>query len=331
MGVPSGVGASIGIAAETTYGTYVAPVRSLEFESESIEWKPTRTIGKGLYNGGLVTRASQRQTTTATVDGDVVTPVYTKGMGLWLGMIFGTLGISPVQQAATTAYLQTHALASNQGQSASIQVGRPSLDGTVNPFSYVGCKVTKAVFECKVNEPLRVTMSIDGKDVSTQSYTTPTYQTSNPALFWNQGAFTMGPLGSEAAVSGVTSFTLTIERPQDIALFYLDGTGRKSAPVQNDFVKITGDIETTYTSASSFASIFQADTPQSIVLPFTGSLIASTYYYGLTLKLPQVRFDSEPPKVAGPDILRPKMTFEALYDDTNTAVTATYMSTDTTL
>ena len=330
--VGSGIGASLGIAAESTFGTFVAPSRFTEFESETVKFKPTRTVGKGLYNGGLVARSSQRQTTTATVEGDIVTPVYTKGMGLWLGLIFGTLGTSPVQQASTAAYLQTHALASNAGQSASVQIGRPSLDGTVNPYSYLGVKATKIVFEAKVNEPVRVTISIDGKDESeSQSLTSATFQTPNPALFWNQGVFNMGTFGSEVAVSGVTSFTLTIERPMSTSDFYLDGTGRKAAQTQNDFVKVSGDIETTYTTKAAFTELFKNDTPQSIVLPFTGANIASTYYYGLTLKIPQARFDMDGPNVSGPDIIRPKMSFVGEYDDTNVAVTATYMSTDTTL
>lgn len=331
---PSGLGSSVGIASEgSSYGTFVAPVRSLEFESESIEWKPNRTAGKGLYNGGMFPRGTQRVTTTAAVDGDIVTPVYTKGMGYWLGLIFGTMGITPVQQAATAAYLQTHTFASNYNQSASIQIGRPTMsDGVINPYSYLGMKVTKAVFEAKINEPLRLTMSFDGKDVTeAQTYTAPTYQTANPALFFNQGLFQMGAFGSEATVEGVRSLTLTITRGQRVDGFYMDGTGRKTAPVPNAVVSVTGAIETDFLLKASFADVFYNDTPKSLIVPFTGALIASTYSYGLTLKLPQIRFDSEPPKVSGPDIIQPAMTFTAEYDDTNAPFTATYMSTDTTL
>lgn len=330
--VGSGIGASLGIAAESTWGTYVAPTRFTEFETESVVWKPTRTMGKGLYAGGLVTRQTQRQTTSATVEGDIVTPVYTKGMGLWLGLIFGTLGITPVQQASTAAYLQTHALADNHNQSVSLQIGRPSLDQTVNPYSYIGVKATKAVFEAKKDEPLRLTVSIDGKDQSTSnSLTTPSYVSSNPALFWNEGQFEMGAYGSEALVEGVTALTLTIERGQDAALFYMDGTGRKSQQQTNDFIKITGEIETTFTTQAAFSSLFTADTAQSIIVPFTGANIASSYYYGLTLQIPNVRFDDGTPNVTGPDIIRPKVTFTAEYDDTHTPITALYTSTDTTL
>lgn len=325
----SGVGASLGIGAETTYGTYSAPIKWTEFESESVIWNPSRTTGAGLYAGGLVSRASQRSTTTATVAGDIVTPFYSKGMGQWLGLIFGTLNLTPTQIATTGAYTLAHALAPNQGQSATVQIGRPTMDGTAHPYNYTGVKVTKAVFEAKVNEPLRLTLSIDGKDVAeTPSLVTPVYQSANPAYFWNQGQFEMGALGSEVLVEGVRSFTLTIERPQKVDNFYLDGSGRKSAPVQNDFVKITGSIETDFLSKAAFADLFVADTPQSIIVPFTGVLIGGSSSASFTLTLPHCRFDDSPPTVSGPDIIQPKMDFTALYDDTHTAVTATYVSTD---
>lgn len=336
-GIPAGIGASVTIGSESTYGTYSAPTRALEFESENLEFKPTRTRSKAIYNGGLVPRASGRQTTTATVDGDIVAPFATKGMGLWLGLIMGTMGVTPVQQGATAAYLQTHTFADNSGQSATIQVGRPSMDKTINPYTYLGCKVTKAVIEIKVNEPVRLTMTIDGKDVTeAQALVAPPYQTANPPLFYNQAAFQMGAFGSESPTApgggswGVRGLTLTIERKQRVDNFYMDGTGRKGAPVMNDYAMITGDIETDFLTKANFADVFYSDTPKSIIVPITGSLIASTYSYGLTLKLPRCYFNSEPPKVAGLDILQPKMQFEVEYDDTNAPFQATYMSTDLT-
>lgn len=333
MTVGSGVGASLGLADEDgAYGVFQAPTRWTEFETESLEWKPNRTVGAGLYAGGQVSRSSARATTTATADGDVVTPVYSKGMGLWLGMIFGTLGLTPVEIATTGGYTQTHALGLNQGQSTSVQIGRPTMDGTVHSYSYIGCKATKAVFEAKVDEPLRLTVSLDAKDVTeAESLTTAVYQSANPAFFWNEGEFLMGPLGEEVLVEGVRAFTLTIERGQKVDNFYLDGSGRKSAPVQNAFLKISGEIDTDFLAKAAFADVFVADTPQSIIVPFAGGLISGAASYGLKLAIPHSRFDSGPPMVGGPDILQPKMTFEGLFDDTMVPVTCTYVSTDTVL
>lgn len=334
IGTPAGVGGSVTIGNEgSAYGTYGAPSRAFEFDSESLEWKPNRTRSKAIYNGGFVPRGTGRATTSAQVAGDVVGPVYTKGMGLWLGLIMGTLTATPVQQGATAAYLQTHTIAENTGQSATIQVGRPqTLDGTINPYTYLGCKAVKAVFEAKLNEPLRTTITIDGKDVSeAQAYVAPPFQSGNPPFFWNQGAFTMGTFGSEVAVSGVRAFTLTIERKQKTDSFYLDGTGRKQAPVRNDYMAVTVDLETDFRVKADFADKFTADTPQSIILPFTGALIGGAYSYNITFKLPRCYFNTEPPKITGLDIIQPKMALDVEYDDADAPVQILYTSTDTVL
>lgn len=330
--VGSGIGASLGVAAESAYGTWVTPTQWTEFESESIKWNPSRTVGKGLYNGGLVSRASARQTTTATVAGTVVTPVYAKGMGLYLANLMGSMAVAPVVQGATIAYLQTHALARQDGQSLSLQVGRPTLDGVLHAYNYKGLKIIKGTFEAKVNEPVRATFDFDGKDVDESgAYGTPVYQSANPYFAWEQGIFTMGALGAEVAVPGVRGFGLTIERPSKVDSFYLDGTGRKGAPVQNDFVKITGTLETDFLTKAAFADLFVADTTQSIILSFTGPLIAGAYSEKLTFRLPAVYWDDEPPMVSGPDILQPKMTFSALFDGSTVPATIEYMSTDVAL
>lgn len=331
-GVGSGVAASIGIGAESTYGTYAAPTRWPEFESETIKWVAHRVAGKGLRAGSLFEQAAQRATTTATVTGDAVMPCQVKGLGQWLGLIFGTQTVTPVQQGSTAAYLQTHVPASAQGQSATIQVGRPTTDGTVHPYNYLGCKVTKAVFEAKLNEPLRLTVTIDGKDFQeTTALVSPTFQPPNPSLFWNQGNFQMGTYGSEATVEGVRSFMLTFERPQKVDNFYMDATGRKQEPVQNGLYVTTIELDTDYRSKAAFADVYAADTPQSIILPFTGALIASSYSYGLNFAFPSVRFDNDPPNVNGPEIIMPKMKARVVDDNTHTPMTVTYMSTDTVL
>jgi len=330
--VGSGVGGSVGVAAETAFGTWVTSAKWLEFESESIKWNPSRTTGKGIRNGGLVPRRSARLTTTATVAGSLVTPVYGKGMGLFLANLMGSMAMAPVVQGATVAYLQTHALARQDGQSLSLQIGRPTMDGVLHPYNYKGLKIIKGQFEAKVNEALRATFDFDGKDYDEAgAYGAPVYQTANPYFAWEQGVFSMGTFGAEVPVSGVRGWTLTIDRPSKTDNFYLDGTGRKGAQVQNDFMKISGALETDFLSKTTFADLFAADTPQSMIVTFTGPLIAGAFSQQITFRLPSVQWDDEPPTMGGPDIIQPKMTFTVNDDDTNVPATITYMSTDVTL
>jgi len=331
--VGSGIGSSLGLAKETTFGTWVTPTKWAEFESETLEWKPKRIVGVGLANGNIVQRNSTRQTTTSTVEGDVKVPFYYKGMGLFLGSIMGTLGTTPTQQGATAAYLQTHGLtASTTGQSISIQKGVPSTNGTINQYNYWGLKATKAVFEAAADQFIECTFTFDGKGYDqTNAYATPTYQTPNPIFAFNQAQFKIGAYGSEVVVEGIRKWTLTVERPLKTDNFYLDGTGLKQEQVGSGFVAITLDLESDYISDAAFVAQFTADTAQSMILQATGPVIATSYNNQATFAVPNMRWVSGPPMIAGPDIIQPKLQLVGLYDDTHTPLTISYMSTDTTL
>lgn len=332
--VGSGIGASMGMVKESAWGTFTTPTRFPEFTSETLEWKPKRIVGTGLASGNSVQRNSTRQQTSSTVEGDIVCPMYYKGMGLFLGGIMGTMGIAPAQQSSTAAYLQTHALTANTiGQSFTFQKGVPQMStAVIQQYNYTGCKMTKAVFTCGVDTFLEATYSIDGKAYDTSNtYTAATYLTPNPIFAFNQSSFKIGTLGSEAVVEGIRKATLTIERPLRTDAFYLDGTGLKTEQVNNGFTKLTIDLESDYLLDANFVAQFNADTAQSVIWDFLGPVIASTFHNEITFSLPNVRWEAGPPMISGPDIVQPKLQLIGLYDDSHTAATITYMSTDTTL
>ena len=75
----------------------------------------------------------------------------------------GSIGVAPVQVLSTTAYLQTHALASNYGQSLSLQMGRPDVTGLIHQYNYRGVKCTSMKLECGTGEYLIGTYTVDGQ------------------------------------------------------------------------------------------------------------------------------------------------------------------------
>jgi hypothetical protein len=96
--------------AETTYGTFVAPTKFIEFTKESLVLKKTTAQSAGIAAGRLLPLSSRRVLTRKEVSGSFDMEIANKGMGLILQALMGTT-VTPVQQAATTAYLQTHTLA----------------------------------------------------------------------------------------------------------------------------------------------------------------------------------------------------------------------------
>lgn len=331
MAIGSGLGASIGVASESTYGTYVAPTKFFEFQSEDLKKQKTTVQGGGLAAGRFAQLGSRRALTAEAGQGSVSMDVPNKGFGLWLQTLMGTT-VTPVQQATTTAYLQTHALADNFGKSLTVQKGVPQTDGTVKPYTFLGCKATSAEFSCGIGELLNVKYNLDARQVvENQTLAAPSYATGLGNWDWTDMTLKLGTFGSEAAVQGVTKVTVNVERGMKTDRQYAGNAGLKAEPITNDYVKISGSIDADYLDKTVFADRFASDSPTSLVWTFQGPLIASTYYYTFTITLPMVFIDGDTPTVGGPDVVSGSFPFVVQSDGTNPIATISYTSTDVTL
>ncbi|CBG71869.1 conserved hypothetical protein [Streptomyces scabiei 87.22] len=315
MAIGSGLGAQLGIAAETTYGTFVAPTKFIEFSKESLALKKTTALSSGIAAGRLLGLSARRVLTRQEVQGNVDFEVTNKGMGIPHQALMGTT-VTPVQQGVTTAYLQTHTLASVAGKSLTIQKGVPLTSGTVTDKSFVGCKVTSAEFACAVGEMLTCSMEFDGKNSDeSQTLATASYPSMTPFHF-GQMSLKTGTFGTETALDGIRKVSCKIERPQDVERFYAGQAGLKKEPIENDLVKISGTLETDYVS-TALDDLHTSDGATSMVWEFVGPLIASTFYETWRLTLPAIRLDEGPPVVDGFGVVKPSFNFVSLYDGTN--------------
>ena len=328
MAIGSGLGAQIGIAAESSYGAFVAPTRFLEFNKESLVLKKTTATSQGIAAGRLMARSSRRVVTQREVQGSLEMEVVNKGMGLFLNALMGGGG-TPVQQGATAAYLQTHTLADTAGKSLTIQKGMPLTTGTVTDKSMVGCKVISAEFSCEVGQMLVSTWEFDGRDCDeTQTLAAASYSNMSPFHF-GQLAVKAGTFGAETALDGVRKVTIKMERPQAVDRFYANQSALKKEPISNDLVKITGSIEQDYVS-TTIDDLHTSDGATSLVVEWVGPVIAAANSETFRIKLPAIRVDDTPPVVDGYNVVRTTYNFTALYDGTN-QVSIEYMSTDTIL
>ncbi|WP_330348172.1 phage tail tube protein [Streptomyces sp. NBC_00582] len=328
MAIGSGLGAQLGIAAESTYGTFVAPTKFSEFTKESLALKKTTAQSAGIAAGRLLPLSSRRVVTRQEAAGSVDMEVANKGMGLWLQGLMGT-SVTPVQQGVTTAYLQTHTLASVAGKSLTIQLGVPLTTGTVTDKSFVGCRITSGEFSCGVGEMLTASFEIDAKNCDeSQTLAAASYSNMSPFHFAQLTA-KAGTYSSEVALDGVRKVSCKIERPQDVERFYAGQAGLKKEPIENDQVKITGNIETDYV-ATTLDDLHTSDAATSLVLEWVGPLIASTFYETFRITLPAVKLDEGPPVVDGFGVVKPTFNYTGLYDGTNQPKIE-YISTDTTV
>ncbi|MEV8548315.1 phage tail tube protein [Streptomyces glaucescens] len=328
MAIGSGLGAQLGIAAESSYGTFVAPTKFIEFTSESLQLKKTTAQSAGIAAGRLLALSSRRVVTRREVGGSISLEVTNKSMGLLLQALMGAT-VSPVQQATTTAYLQTHTLASVAGKSLTMQMGIPLTTGTVTDKSFVGCRVVSGEFSCGVGEMLTATYEIDGRTVDEgQTLAAASYSNMSPFHF-GQMAVKAGGYGAETALDGIRKMTCKIERPQDVERFYANQSALKSEPIENDQVKITGSLETDYV-ATTLDDLHTSDGATSLVWEFVGPNIESTYFETFRITLPAVKLDEGPPTVDGFGVIQPTWNYTALYDGTNQPKIE-YISTDTAL
>lgn len=330
MAVASGIGSQVGIAAESTYGTYVAPSTFIMATKVALKKVKNTTTDQGLAAGRLLNLGSRRVVTTKAGEGSVSFNAVNKGMGLLLQGLMGT-AVTPVQQAATTAYLQTHTLADPFGKSLSIQSGVPDAGGTVRPYTFLGCRVTDATFTVEVDKDVECEFNVDAQDVTeAQTIAAASYATGTRQFVGTDATIKVGTYASEASVSGVKKVSVKIDRALKTDRFYLGASGLKGQPIISDFTKITGTISADYIDKTVFADRFAADTGFSLVIELVGTLIASTYYNTLRITLPQCFLDGDTPQVDGPDVVSGDFPFVCNFDGTNLPKIE-YISTDTAL
>lgn len=328
MAIGSGLGAQLGIAPETTYGTYVAPTKFIEFTKESLVLKKTTAQSAGIAAGRLLALSSRRVLTRREASGSIDLEVTNKGMGLLLQALMGTT-VTPVQQGAGPAYLQTHTLADTAGKSLTIQKGMPLTTGTVTKKNILGCKITSGEFSCEVGGMLTATFEFDGRDVEeTSALAAASYAAMAPFHFM-QMAIKTGTFGTETARTGIRKASCKIERPQEVERFYAGAAGLKAEPISNDQVKISGTLESDYVD-TTLDDLHTSDGATSLVWEFQGPLIAATFYETFRVTLPAIRLDEGPPVVDGFGVLKPSFNYVGLYDGTNQPKIE-YISTDITL
>ena len=359
MALPSGLAGSVGIVTEATPGTPLAPTHFLEFNSEAMKIVKNTVTGVGLRAGGLYQRTSRRVVTSWGAAGTVGFDAPFSGLGLWLQHMIGSFGTfsSVVQQASTTAYLQTHTPGPLAGSTFTMQVGKPDSSGTVRPFTYTGCKIEDWTLTAELNKFAVMALTIDAFQELTPD--NPQGTTAGPALtapsytagqqmyhfreanIYNGGTLsntgsnpTITSLATPTAAARVTKCMIKGTNPVDKNRYFIAGTGGsgvagvKGDQLDNGFRLIEGTLDVEFNSLSAYYDTMGGDTTSTLELIFTGPIIASTYAYSLAVLIPNIKFDADSPAVAGPGVLNQALPFKGLDSETYNPVQFQYMSTD---
>lgn len=306
---------SLGFGTESTYKTGVTPTRWPEFTDESINWDKSIKQGVGLRVGGRVARSARRVVTSAQGSGDFTMEATSKGMGLLWSYALGT-GTSTLVSGST--YQQVITLGDTPS-SFTMQKGQVRVDGTVDPYTFLGCMVGSWQFTFPNDDIATLQLSIDAGDVTTAtSYTAPSY-VSSPSLFhFAGGAISTGTLTAPTTTALASAATpLASVRSGSVSCnnnlssrFNFGGLGRKDKPTVG-LREISGSIDVEYAN-TTFRDAVLNDSPMSLVLTFQTPTALSTGVETLQVVLPEVKFDNQLPQTNGTDLVVQSMNFAVL-------------------
>lgn len=318
----SGIGTQLGVATESTYGTYVAATRFWEFNSESLKLDIARNESAGLRSGDRVLRSDHWAAGAKNVTGDIEMDVGNRGFGLLLTtMMLGAVATT----SSGTGKKHAGTIGDLFGDMMTLQVGRPDLAGTVQPFSYLGCKVADWELTQEVDDFLKVKIGVDGRDETTaQSLVSASAPAMTELYHWGELAITVAGGAFDA-----TKFSLKCNNGLKTDRFHLRGSTLKKEPVEAEKRDITGELMGDFESLTAY-NRFTGGTVVAIVATWTKTTTYDTALpYKIVLTLNACRFDGETPAVGGPDVLEQPLPFKVLYDGTNSPVMLDYYTADT--
>lgn len=342
MAYGSGLGASLGWVAESTYGTYVAPTKWAEFNSEKLVLNKKIIANEGLRGGARVGRAGRRVVTTKDAGGSIDLDISSRGFGVLLTHALGTPSPAATQIGATAIWRQIHTIG-EMNRSLTMQVGRPESSGTVRAFTYTGCKIPSWEMSCAIDQYLSFKLDIDARNETTsQTLVAPTYVTTNEEMFhFGQIAVTIGgtvttatglaSVTGDVAVTGCKGFSVKHATPLATGRYFAGATQLKATPIENGMRDITGTLNTEFADRTQLYDLMAAETTTALKIRFTGTTAISGNFAGYEILLPAVKFDSGTPTVDGPDILENEINFKVYDDGTNAPIQVLYESPDTTV
>lgn len=315
MALKSGLAAQLGVKAETTWGTFVAPTRFYPLVGESLTEEIERIESEGIITGARLLRSEQWAAGNVDVGGDIQTELYQQGMGALLLACFGavaTTGSGPYTHTFTPGDLTDDHL--------SVQVGKPDVAGTVQPFSFSGMKVTDWELSIDAGGLVMLTASLLGKLlVTSESLATASYGTgaATPFTFKHASATIAGSAANIKKLSLKGSNGLDGDRR-------FIGSEYRAEPLEAELREYSGTADLEFESLTQYNQFRNAS---EVALVATISAGASA---SLTITM-NVRFDGATPEVDGRGIVQLSAPFKCIGTTTDAAgITAVLINTDTT-
>jgi hypothetical protein len=295
----TGLDGQIGYVIESAWGTATAVTRFLPLVSETLSKEIEASESAATFTGQQVLRSGQWTQGNATVGGGVQHELYDQSFGLLLRAAFGTVS------TAGTAVPYTHTFwPATPDVSFTCQVGRPTVYGSVIPFTYEGCKI--ASWELGLQPGEIVTW---GMDITAEE------ETMGTALASASYATNLRPWHAKSAaitIAGVShplrGFTIGGDNALNSDRRFL-GSTVISEQLRQDFASYTGQITVEWGNPSSQGTLnyhrFLGGTEAALVTTLASGTLAATI-------TANIRYDGMTPQVAGRGVIESQIPFKAI-------------------
>lgn len=321
----SGSLAQFGMKKETVYGTDAVVNKFFEMTKEDIKGEYTRIQSEGL-GATLVDRSDRFGVIKKGAGGGMDMEVMSKNFGYWIEHMMGTL-VATADTPVVGANEWVGTVGSLTGKGFTAQVGKPLQDGTIQPFTYPGGKVTGFEFSNAVDQLLVVRLDMAFKEEKTATALEIASYPAAEVFTWAGGLIKVG--GTER---DVYDCSVRVDNALKLDNYVIRKGAVKPEPKQDGKRKIEFSIRVPFASMADFNRIAAgtaAGAVASLELVWEApTAITGSTYPTLKIEIPVARFDEGLPEVAGPSELETTLTGVGLYDGTNSALTLTYITAD---
>lgn len=279
----------VGIKTETTVGTAVTPDKFYEFNSESLTFNQEYIESAGIRKGRNT--LTKRRPGRKGVEGDIVMELVNKGQGTWWKHALGSVTTS-TPGGATNARDHLCKVASLLGDSLTIQVGREDYAGSVQPFTYSGCKINSWEVSAEADGIPTASFSIDGMNETTATALASASYPSDIEPY----VFTEGAVELDGNAYEVRSFTLSGDNSLETDRYRI-GSGVKKEQLAQEFRRWEGSMTIDFSGLTDY-NRYIAQTQVPFQATFTSAdEIESGFNYALTIELPAIEFNGTTPTV----------------------------------
>lgn len=312
MALKSGMNSSLGLATEAAVGTYQAPTRWLPHVKAPLDHMIDRLESEGIIAGRRVLDSDQWSPGNISVKVPLEMELYDRSIGLLFLHMFGSLvttGSGPYNHTCTPGDLT--------GKSFTAQIGTPNTtDGTVHPFSLLGCKVDEWELGLEVGKTATLGLDVVAQSVTNaQALVAPNYATGI--------GIGMTFVGASVTLAGsaykTEKATLKGNNGLNTDRRFI-GSQTIDEPLEAKLREYTGTLSSELFDLTAY-NRFVNGTTAALVL----ALAKGTATCTVTMN---VRYDGDAPKVDGRDVVKNDLPFKCIGDTDAGAITAVLVNGD---